>query len=49
MFRGWDWAPYTMTYNNETALVFSKGIWKSVYILEQSEVYISDIVPLTYY
>ena len=29
---GWDWAPYSTT-TQEGALTFSKGIWKSVYLV----------------
>lgn len=29
---GWDWAPYSDTYDQHHAHTFSRGIWKSVYL-----------------
>eukprot|EP01047_Picozoa_sp_COSAG01_P000930 COSAG01_NODE_19_length_39011_cov_38.134968_4_plen_160_part_00 len=29
----WDWAPYTATYNSAKAHTFTKGIWKSIYLV----------------
>eukprot|EP00039_Didymoeca_costata_P021562 m.2498 g.2498 ORF g.2498 m.2498 type:complete len:975 (-) comp2531_c0_seq1:113-3037(-) len=54
---GWDWAPYSNTITNSSgnttgpASTFSKGIWKSVYIVEvpQSSVAITHITPHTRY
>lgn len=46
---GWDWAPYSWIKNSEGATIYSKGIWKSVYILTSSSIAITDVVPLTYY
>jgi beta-mannosidase len=44
---GWDWAPYTTTRSAGThANTFTKGLWKSVYVVGMSEgVAISHVVP----
>ena len=43
---GWDWAPYTHTYQRG-ARIFSKGIWKSVYLAidQPAGVAIAHVVP----
>ena len=43
---GWDWAPYTHTYQRG-ARIFSKGIWKSVYLAidQPGGVAITHVVP----
>jgi len=40
---------YSYTLSPEGCYTFSRGIWKSVYILSYSEIAISNVVPLTYY
>eukprot|EP00912_Choanoflagellata_sp_UC4_P002006 UC4_evm3s1289 len=47
---GWDWAPYTGV-SQEGASVFTRGIWKSVYLanLDKASVGITHIVPQVYY
>ena len=45
---GWDWAPYTNTYN-DGALTFSSGIWKSVYVVDVAPVAIVHVVPSVFY
>lgn len=53
---GWDWAPYTNTYEHlpgggKGAHTFSKGIWKDVYIvaIAPGEAAISYLAPRVYY
>jgi hypothetical protein len=51
---GWDWAPYSSVYaqqpaNPGTAQLFSRGIWKSVYLVSVSTAAITHVVPHTYY
>ena len=47
---GWDWAPATKTLtDDQSAATYSKGIWKSVYLLKTSLVSIDYLNPLTYY
>eukprot|EP00055_Hartaetosiga_balthica_P010760 m.47003 g.47003 ORF g.47003 m.47003 type:complete len:1028 (-) comp7303_c0_seq1:128-3211(-) len=45
---GWDWAPYSQT-QNFGANSFSKGIWKSVYIVETASVAIAHVTPHVFY
>lgn len=47
---GWDWGPYSTTYADGDH-TFSKGIWKSVYIvsLPKSGAAITHLVPHTFY
>jgi len=49
---GWDWAPYsdqTQPAQPGDAHVFTKGIWKSVYIVSVSSAAITHVVPQTFY
>jgi beta-mannosidase len=49
---GWDWAPYspeTQPAVPDTAWVFSKGIWKSVYLVSTASVTIEYLLPQTFY
>jgi len=41
---GWDWAPYTNTAQDKIP-TFTKGIWKSVYVVDVGAVAITDMVP----
>ena len=45
---GWDWAPYSTT-EQEGINTFSKGIWKSVYLVEVSTAAITHVVPQVAY
>lgn len=45
---GWDWAPYTQT-SQEGAATFTKGIWKSVYVVKVESAAISHLVPHVFY
>eukprot|EP01126_Amoeba_proteus_P030934 TRINITY_DN3046_c0_g2_i4.p1 TRINITY_DN3046_c0_g2~~TRINITY_DN3046_c0_g2_i4.p1 ORF type:complete len:906 (+),score=164.89 TRINITY_DN3046_c0_g2_i4:153-2870(+) len=42
---GWDWAPYSNTYDAHGAHTLSYGIWKSVYLVSVSSVGIVNVVP----
>ena len=49
---GWDWAPYALTQapaQPGTARVFSRGIWKSVYLVTAAAAFVQHVVPLTFY
>ena len=54
---GWDWAPYSYTSTNSSgetsgpAVTFSKGIWKSVYLVEvpAATLAITHVTPHTHY
>ena len=47
---GWDWAPYTTTKDPDTgANTFTKGIWKSVYLVRVSSAAITHVVPQVRY
>jgi hypothetical protein len=47
---GWDWAPYTTTRAPDTgANTFTKGIWKSVYLVKVSSAAITHVVPQVKY
>lgn len=46
---GWDWAPYSTTFNQKGSHTFSKGIWKSVYLASIDTVAIEHIVPHIFY
>ena len=51
---GWDWAPYTTTREGRKrtvgkATTFSKGIWKSVYVVYAPVVSIDYVVPQIFY
>jgi hypothetical protein len=47
---GWDWAPYSNARDSNTGLpVFTRGIWKSVYLLPLSSAAITSLVPLVKY
>ena len=48
LLAGWDWAPYTNTQEHDTG-VFTKGIWKTVYIVTTSSVALTHIVPHVFY
>lgn len=45
---GWDWAPYTTT-KQEGARTFTKGIWKSVYLVGVSGAAITHLAPHVFY
>ena len=45
----WDWAFYSSTTNPSGSATFSKGIWKSVYLVPVSTTAIQHVVPLVYY
>lgn len=45
---GWDWAPYTNT-EQEGARTFTKGIWKSVYIVSIGAAAIEHFVPHVFF
>ena len=45
---GWDWAPYSTT-EQEGINTFSKGIWKSVYVVEVSSAALTHVVPQVHY
>ena len=46
---GWDWGPYTVLTTAEASKVFTKGIWKSVYLLAVPSAAIEHVAPLIYY
>ena len=47
---GWDWAPYLEDFEKSThARTFSRGIWRSVYIVSVKDVAISHVVPQIFY
>ncbi len=48
---GWDWAPYSSATGVTPGGVrtFTKGIWKSVYLLAVRSVAIAHVVPLVFY
>ena len=46
---GWDWAPYSNTYDTHGAFTFSKGIWKSVYLVYVSHAALTYVVPHVFY
>lgn len=48
---GWDWAPYSGTFDSHGSPTFSFGIWKSVYIVSvpSGEATISHVKPLVFY
>jgi len=49
---GWDWAPYSVTAQWSPvgkANTFSKGLWKSVYLVTVTSTALTAVVPLTYY
>jgi len=47
---GWDWAPYSNTFEaGSQAHTFSKGLWKSVYLVSFSKAAITHIVPQIFY
>lgn len=47
---GWDWAPYTNTYSSGTkAHTFTKGMWKSVYLVRVSSAAIMSVNPQVVY
>jgi hypothetical protein len=45
---GWDWAPYTNTFQG-SAHTFSKGIWKSVYVVTVQSAAVTHVVPQIFY
>ena len=46
---GWDWAPFSNVYEGPDH-VFTRGIWKSVYLLEVDDsAAITSVVPQVYY
>jgi hypothetical protein len=46
---GWDWAPYSNTFDQHGANTLSKGIWKSVYLVTASTLAITHLVPQIFY
>ena len=44
-----DWAPYTNTFDIRGQQTFTKGIWKSVYLVEFDKVAITGIIPQIMY
>jgi len=42
---GWDWAPYSNTLDQHGSHTLSKGIWKSVYLVQIADAAITNIVP----
>jgi beta-mannosidase len=46
---GWDWAPYTRTGDAYGSRTFTFGIWKPIYIIEQSQLSIYHVVPKIFY
>eukprot|EP00051_Salpingoeca_urceolata_P032135 m.14426 g.14426 ORF g.14426 m.14426 type:complete len:1101 (+) comp4797_c0_seq1:117-3419(+) len=48
---GWDWAPYTTTYNRWGTKVFTLGIWKDVYVvpIAAGTAVITHLVPEVHY
>ena len=46
---GWDWAPYTRTGDQQGSRTFTFGIWKSLYIVEQRQLSITQVVPKIFY
>lgn len=49
---GWDWAPYSdqsQAAQPGTAKLFSKGIWKSVYVVTTASAAMTHVVPQTFY
>eukprot|EP01116_Phalansterium_solitarium_P018951 TRINITY_DN5166_c2_g1_i1.p1 TRINITY_DN5166_c2_g1~~TRINITY_DN5166_c2_g1_i1.p1 ORF type:complete len:461 (-),score=159.37 TRINITY_DN5166_c2_g1_i1:31-1413(-) len=46
---GWDWAPYSNTKTANGMTTFSKGIWKSVYVVGFNYAALTHVVPLVYY
>ena len=46
---GWDWAPYTDTFQEEQVHTFTYGVWKSVYLVGVEQAAITNVVPHTYY
>lgn len=47
---GWDWAPYTTTYEASSgARTFSKGIWRHVLAVPVQSAAITDVVPQIMY
>ena len=47
---GWDWAPYLDDFEKSTqARTFSRGIWKSVYVVSVKEAAITHVVPQIFY
>jgi beta-mannosidase len=46
---GWDWAPYTNVTDAQGLLVFTKGIWKDVYLVRVGAAAISHVVPQVMY
>jgi beta-galactosidase/beta-glucuronidase len=45
---GWDWAPYTNTFQDKIPTM-TKGIWKSVSIVEVGSAAITAVVPQIFY
>jgi beta-mannosidase len=48
----WDWAPYSLTTapaQPGTARVFSRGIWKSVYLVTAAAAFVTHVVPHVFY
>lgn len=46
---GWDWAPVGNTNTRTGASTFSKGIFKSIYLIPVSTVAITHVTPLVFY
>eukprot|EP00698_Gefionella_okellyi_P004282 TRINITY_DN13971_c0_g1_i1.p1 TRINITY_DN13971_c0_g1~~TRINITY_DN13971_c0_g1_i1.p1 ORF type:complete len:1022 (-),score=216.49 TRINITY_DN13971_c0_g1_i1:104-3169(-) len=47
---GWDWAPYSNTFTPTShSHTFTKGIWKSVYLVYARSAVISYVVPQVFY
>lgn len=52
VYNRWDWAPYSDTKQAGapgTAATFTKGLWKSVYLVGVRAAAITHIVPHTFY
>ena len=47
---GWDWAPLSNTTTSDgQAATYSRGIWKSVYLIESPYLTLTDVSPLISY
>ena len=46
---GWDWAPYTTAKDSQGLAVFTKGIWKDVYLVAVVQAAITHVVPQVIY
>lgn len=46
---GWDWAPYTTAKDSQGLAMFTKGIWKDIYLVRVGKAAISHVVPQVEY